>query len=55
MNGFLDVQSEFDLHDLQEIVKNTKLFVCLVTKEIFDSAWCLKGTAEEVFKFTCRI
>jgi hypothetical protein len=43
LEGFLDVQAEFDLHDLRLIVKETKLFVFIVTDGIFSSPWCLKG------------
>jgi hypothetical protein len=40
---FLDVQTEFDLHDLDLIVQKTKLFVLIVTNGIFDSPWCKIG------------
>ena len=40
---FLDVQAKFELHKLEEIVKNTELFVFILTDDIFDSFWCRKG------------
>ena len=40
---FLDVQTDFDLHDLDILVQNTKLFVLIVTNGLFNSYWCKVG------------
>jgi len=39
---FLDVQTEFDLHNLPLIVKNTKNFVLILSEGIFSSVYCLQ-------------
>jgi len=39
---FLDSEADFDLHDLTAIVKNTKLFVFILSAGILDSYWCLQ-------------
>ena len=40
---FIDVQANFDLHDLDKVVTNTLVFVFIITPGIFDSYWCLQG------------
>eukprot|EP00027_Filamoeba_sp_ATCC50430_P003950 CAMPEP_0168557112 /NCGR_PEP_ID=MMETSP0413-20121227/9243_1 /TAXON_ID=136452 /ORGANISM="Filamoeba nolandi, Strain NC-AS-23-1" /LENGTH=603 /DNA_ID=CAMNT_0008588105 /DNA_START=18 /DNA_END=1829 /DNA_ORIENTATION=- len=42
LNPFLDVKAKFNLHDLVQIVQNTKLFVMIITDGIFDSYWCMQ-------------
>jgi kelch-like protein 20 len=39
---FLDVKTEFELHNLPLIVEKTKLFVFILTEGIFASEYCLK-------------
>ncbi len=41
--SFLDVQSKFDLHDLQALVKISEFFIIVLTEGIFESEFCLKG------------
>lgn len=41
---FLDSEAKFKLHDLAEIVSQTKLFLLILSDGIFDSPWCLQGT-----------
>jgi hypothetical protein len=41
--AFLDIKAEFELHDLEKLVKKTKYFVFLLTPEIFTSEYCKKG------------
>ena len=43
INVFLDVRAEFDLHDLSQLVSQTKLFIFILTDGIFESQWCFKG------------
>ncbi len=44
MSVFLDVQTEFDLHDLNKLVLNTRLFVFILSEGIFQSDWCYEGS-----------
>mmetsp|Transcript_7362 Transcript_7362/g.10202 ORF Transcript_7362/g.10202 Transcript_7362/m.10202 type:complete len:258 (+) Transcript_7362:525-1298(+) len=37
---FLDVKSKFELHDLEELVKESNLFALILTAGIFESDWC---------------
>jgi len=39
---FLDSEADFELHDLEEIVKQTELFIFILSEGIFDSFWCLQ-------------
>jgi hypothetical protein len=39
---FLDSEADFDLHDLELIVKNTELFILILSEGILDSFWCLQ-------------
>jgi len=39
---FLDSEADFDLHDLAAIVKNTQIFIFVLTEGILDSFWCLQ-------------
>jgi len=38
----LDTEADFDLHDLQQIVKHTDLFIFILSQGILDSFWCLQ-------------
>ena len=40
---FLDVQTDFDIHDLDKIVSKTNLFVLIVSNGLFGRPWCKKG------------
>ncbi len=42
-NLFLDTEATFDLHNLQILVSETKLFIFILSKDIFLSHWCLEG------------
>mmetsp|Transcript_4017 Transcript_4017/g.5638 ORF Transcript_4017/g.5638 Transcript_4017/m.5638 type:complete len:839 (+) Transcript_4017:81-2597(+) len=39
---FLDSEADFDIHDLQLIVKQTNTFIFILSHGILDSLWCLK-------------
>jgi len=39
---FLDVRTEFDLHDLKLLISKTKLFVFIMTDGILDSYYCFE-------------
>ncbi len=39
---FLDSEAKFKIHDLQLIVKNTEIFVFVLTHGILLSHWCLQ-------------
>jgi len=39
---FLDSEADFDLHDLKEIVRQTRLFIFILSEGIFESYWCLQ-------------
>jgi len=39
---FLDVQSDFELHDLNKLIDQTKLFVFIYTEGILDSQYCFE-------------
>jgi len=54
---FLDVRTEFDLHDLKKLVEKTKLFVFIMTQGILESHYCFIEfeTAQELFKPTLVI
>ncbi len=39
---FLDSEAKFKIHDLQLIVKNTEVFVFVLTHGILLSHWCLQ-------------
>jgi hypothetical protein len=40
---FLDIRSEFDLHDLEKCVELSDYFVLVLSEGIFNSPYCLKG------------
>ena len=46
--SFLDVKSEFDLHDLKKLVKLCDCFVFIYSDGIFESGFCRKGTQYNV-------
>jgi len=39
---FLDVRTEFELHDLKKLVEKTKLFIFIMTPGILDSKYCFE-------------
>jgi len=41
-NIFLDVRTEFELHDLKKLVSKTKLFVFIMTPGILESYFCFE-------------
>ena len=43
---FLDILVDFVIHDLEKIVERTKLFVFILSPEIFESEFCLKGSCD---------
>ena len=40
---FLDVADDFELHDLEANVRNSKFMLAIVTPWYFESYWCRKG------------
>ena len=40
---FLDVRAKFDLHNLEQLVSQTKVFCFIITDKIFESKWCYVG------------
>jgi hypothetical protein len=41
--AFLDIKTEFDLHDLEKLVEKAEFFLLLLTDTIFKSEYCRKG------------
>ena len=50
---FLDIQTDFNIHDLDKIVSKTKLFVLIVSNGVFGREWCIKGTMIKKIHVTC--
>ena len=46
--SFLDIQAEFDLHDLELLVEKTEFFLFLLSKDIFSSEYCRKGKKQKI-------
>ena len=40
---FLDIDTEFDLHDLEKIIENADFFCFVLSKDIFKSEYCRRG------------
>jgi hypothetical protein len=49
--AFLDIASEFDLHDLEKIVELTSYFIFILSPGIFTSDFCRKGTQQYLCSF----
>jgi len=45
---FLDSEAQFKIHDLEKIVKQTDVFVFILSRGIFDSVWCLKELRQAI-------
>jgi hypothetical protein len=54
---FLDVRVDFDLHNLERLVEETKNFVFILSEGIFDSKYCLQGeeSTDTILISSCRV